>query len=32
MIVVYTCHIQSIFGPYLFDGSPKDTSTVQVGL
>ena len=22
----------SIFGPYLSDGSPKDSSTVQVGL
>ena len=32
MIVVYPGHIHSIFGPYLSDGSPKDSSTGQVGL
>ena len=32
MIVVYPCHIQSIFGPYLSDGSSKDSSTGQAGI
>ena len=32
MIVVCPAHIHSIFGPYLSDGSSKNSSTVQVGL
>ena len=32
MILAFPGHIKSIFGPYLSDGSPKDSRTVQVGL
>ena len=30
VIVVYPGHIKSIFGPYLSDGSSKNSSTVQI--
>ena len=31
MILAFPGHIKSIFGPYLSDGTPKDSSTGQVG-